>query len=84
MMKGRHLEQAGRVLIMKGYTRLRHFCGLQVNFNYRHCPVAHFGAPNDRSWPYSDLASPRALAVMPTPASPATTFRIGFYMMDGI
>jgi len=49
-MKGRHLEQAG-VLIVKGSTSLRRFCWLQVNFSYGHCPVAHFGVSNGRIWP---------------------------------
>jgi hypothetical protein len=44
MMKGRHLEQAGVGLIMKGSTSLRRFCWLQVDFSHGHCPVAHFDA----------------------------------------
>ena len=52
-MKGRYL---GQVLIVKGSTSLRRSFWLQVNFNDVHCPVAHFGVSNGRSWPEPDFA----------------------------
>lgn len=35
---------------MKGSTSIRRSCWLKVYFSYGHCPVAHLGASNGRSW----------------------------------